>query len=1140
MEDCSDPAAEGARPRLSVRLLGKPMYWHARTGRWHKLSPKTAALLALLISRGTLSRAEACALLWPDKEGRKPRDSLRRMLSDLRDVADDELFAAVEPLQLPSGVVHDLDDDATDAGELLGHCDFRDLFAFQDWLAAERERLRQRRLQRLGHQADRLQREGRLAEAGSAAEAMLALAPDDEAISRRLMRLHALAGRQDAALRVYAACKELLRRELQAEPSPATQQLALLIELNEPMADEPGHSPATAINPSRMVARERERGAIEDAWRRGRHVLLEGEPGVGKSHLARELAAGEPSILLAEARHGDAQVPFAALRRLLRAALARWRPRLDAAVRQELARLLPELRPASAAPAHMAVLLEALKTAWGDWHRAGLEAVIVEDLQWADEISVKLMLALAGTAPGSVRWMMTGRDGQRPHALREVLEQRAAHWTVLAMAPFDAAAVEQLLLALPVAVPQAGAWARTLASCCLGNPLHLLETVRAILQTSGAGGLTKAPPADGVLPIPARLGQLLQRRLEHLPESEMYLAQLAALAGESLSVALACELTGQHELAVGKAWAALESQGVLSGGVLGHDTLRQPLVDSLPRSVAQAMHARIAELAERAAAPGAEVARHWHHAERWTEAGRSYERAAREAFALNARDEELGLWDAATESHERAFSDAEAYAARLNAFDAALVVQKADALALRIETLLRLATTDDDRLQATCALARFKGSQYRWEEALAAARQSMALAEAAAPRQPGGLFGPHGLRAAMTLAAALSVCGQCEEALVQLQKIESEVDGSGDTRLQMDFAGTFGHVYASADRVAEAIEAYERGAQLAEALQDDAEAMVLRGNLGAALSRRGELARVLQNYRTAERWARKIMATGSPGWAVSAVGLGVAQVRLGHYADGLQTLHQAQVDLRPCGATAALAGCEVHLAMAYCDLGQADQAARSLETPHEKVPAGARAMRALADGLVRRLGGASTPKDTGPDAHEVLEVERRIDALLAPLTGEPLINRLQLELFTLSDLPPRAAAARCRHVAERAASIGATGTECAAWLHEAEAWLRAGDAAAARTLVCRMLAGMDACMPTWVYPGRIWWLAWRALRAAGDAEAAAQALARGHAWVMEHALPLVPIELRRGFLELNPVNRDLLAAARDQGLGPGR
>ena len=61
------------------------------------------------------------------------------------------------------------------------------------------------------------------------ASEVIDLEPFRETAYQQLMRLHAQMGNRAEALRVFGRCRELLREELGASPSPETQALFLQI-----------------------------------------------------------------------------------------------------------------------------------------------------------------------------------------------------------------------------------------------------------------------------------------------------------------------------------------------------------------------------------------------------------------------------------------------------------------------------------------------------------------------------------------------------------------------------------------------------------------------------------------------------------------------------------------------------------------------------------------------------------------------------------------------------------------------------------------------------------------------------------------------------------------------------------------------
>ncbi len=97
--------------------------------------------------------------------------------------------------------------------------------AYDDWLAGERQRLRERAVGALGQLLKAQHQAGNLAAASSSAIRMVSLDPLHEEAHRCLMRLYAEQGRLGDALDQYDACRQVLERELGQAPSPETQAL---------------------------------------------------------------------------------------------------------------------------------------------------------------------------------------------------------------------------------------------------------------------------------------------------------------------------------------------------------------------------------------------------------------------------------------------------------------------------------------------------------------------------------------------------------------------------------------------------------------------------------------------------------------------------------------------------------------------------------------------------------------------------------------------------------------------------------------------------------------------------------------------------------------------------------------------------
>lgn len=284
-------------------------------------SRKARTLLSVLaLGRGAPVAAErVVAALWGDRPPARPGDQVGVLVSRLRRVlgADrvvragagwalrldwldlDELELRVEEAaaRLAAGAPGAAREAARAAlalvrGELLAD------EADAPWADAERAAVG-----RLVARAGVLAAEAALAAgdpylAANAAEAALDREPYDEVALRVLMRAHVAAGRPAAALAVYARARARLADELGADPAAATEALhAAMLRgaAAEPVPDAPPPAP--------LVGRSAELAALDarlDGVRAGAtaFVVVEGEPGIGKTALVTRWAAAADAVAL--------------------------------------------------------------------------------------------------------------------------------------------------------------------------------------------------------------------------------------------------------------------------------------------------------------------------------------------------------------------------------------------------------------------------------------------------------------------------------------------------------------------------------------------------------------------------------------------------------------------------------------------------------------------------------------------------------------------------------------------------------------------------------------------------------------------------------------------------------------------------
>jgi predicted ATPase len=562
---------------------------------------------------------------------------------------------------LTDGVAHDLAglparlaaDAQALAGELLGAFDYSDCADLGAWVEVAREQWRGALRDALAEIAARLEGERQTAQALVYAQRLVAVDPLLEHAHRRVMRLYYLLGDRSAALAAYEQASAALTQGLGVAPSAETERLAELIRSGGASAAPAlGPGAPALLWPPRLVGREREWAALIDAVAARRTVLVQGVAGIGKTRLLSDFAASQGmGALMAAARPGDARVPHALLARLVRVLAPRTSVPLADWVRRELARIAPELGAAPAKALDGLRLQQAVAELLAQRGAARVGLIALDDLHFADEATLAMLPTLAGAPGTATTWLLSARAGEWPGALgRWCAAQDSAGPLVLTLGPLDDAAIEALLESLALPDIDAAAWAAPLARHTGGNPLFILETLRARL----ADGSVARGGADIALPAPLNIGQLVERRLDLLPAPALKLARVAAIAGPDFSVALAAAVLEQDALDIADAWRQLEAAQVMRDHAFAHDLIHEATLHSVPAAIAKAMHGEVAARLEALGAAAARIAQHWFDAGEFARAGALFQRAADEALVASRGDEQALLLARAAACLERA------------------------------------------------------------------------------------------------------------------------------------------------------------------------------------------------------------------------------------------------------------------------------------------------------------------------------------------------------------------------------------------------------------------------------------------------------------------------------------------------------
>ena len=1126
------PQASAATP-WRVQLLGRPCLQRELPAAQVWLTPKDAALLAVVALDGPIAAAHVAALIWPEAKAKRADTSLRQRLFRLRRDHDAHVVSAGALLQLSPGVQTDIAaslaamamDPEAGRDALLGDLNFDTLPELADWLRGARERWQAQRDAALAAAAALCEASGAVARGLAYAQRLAVSEPLSEHAQRRLMRLHYLRGDASAAIAVFERFEARLKDELGARPGAETIELLTTIErgaVTLPLPTQRAVAPASLMRPPRLVGRAVETAALAQAWSSQRVFALHGEAGIGKTRLLGDVAAASEGVLSVQARPGDASITYALLARLLRALLARFNPPLDAARRQQLALVLPELGQAVAlaGDAQRLLLQRAVEATLAQALALGLQALILDDLHFADDASVECLQALTLSDDlSALRWgfaLRAAEAGAAAMALQRALEDTQRLETVR-LAPLNLAQMAELIASLALPGLDAPALAAALLKHSGGNPMFALETLKDMVLAGGHGGHRGAGKASR-LPQPSTVAALVQRRLAQLSAPALKLARVAALAGASFSAELAATVLSLHPLDLAEPWHELDVAQVFCDHAFAHDLIFEATRDSVPTPIARLLHRHIAEVLLTQQAAPASLAVHWAGAHEWARAGEAHVEAARQAQSASQRSHEVEHWRQARDCFDKAGDTGRAFDARCDSIQSLIVVQGVAHADSVIDGLIQDARGDAQQAAALTARAMAALMSADHERGVAAATQAATIARRLASPWP------H-FEAARLHAAGLAQAGRAVEGLAEIEPLRELVEREGNPEQRGRFWADYAYVLNSARRLRDSAKAMRRAIDNAQALGDLAELATLTSNLATIQGNLGHVDEALVLTQRAFALQAELGATDGPTGGVVQTYLGHYCGRSGAYDEALEHLGAAIERFRRDGQTLWIAVASNHLALLWIELGQFARARQTLNYETPPVVA-TQARRAV---LSARLDRALALHSQHPSQHHPQPPATDALALLGP-AGDGYTRWLAL-LDETDKLDAMAAVTRCDEVLRMAADLEYMAVAMRAELLRAFALHRAGRSAQAATALRRLLPKLADVQPADMYLPDAWWGAVQVFRACEAVDDAAMALAQGLAWVHQRALPHVPAAFRESFLQRNPTNLALLSVA---------
>jgi DNA-binding SARP family transcriptional activator/tetratricopeptide (TPR) repeat protein len=670
----------------------------------------------LALHPGMHPRSEVAGRFWPDVFDSSARKSLRTELVAVRHALGAAGEGALVATRDTVGLVGDavvVDareferlvregrlEEAVDLcnGELLPGLD-------GEWVYEARESHRHRFGDVLECLASDAEADGSLKDAIRISRRRVELDPLREDAHRELIRRLIAAGEVAAARVAFDDVARRLRAQLHVAPSRETRRL---LEAMHEHAGAPAPVPAETrpLLPAALQRRERSPfvgredslGWLRAQWSdarggSGRLAVIAGDPGIGKTRLASELARAahqEGAAVLLGRCHEEVLIsyqPFVEAFGRYVVAVSPEVLRGQTTHGGELARLVPELarrlpdlpEPASVDSEDQRFrLFEAAASLLANASRSWPAVLVLEDLHWADKPTALLLTHVVRLIQTErVLVIGTYRETELGEPLASVLADLHRERAVerLRLGSLHRGEVATMISEWLGRAPPTH-FAHALHRETEGNPFFIEEVLRHLIEADAVEGTEWGRLASFTeLGIPDGVREAIERRLATLSPVARRIVTMAAAIGRSFSIevlhALA-ELPGERLLEALEEAAERriveEEAGVLGRYTFAHALIRETLYASLsgPRRVG--LHRRIGAILEQQHAgatepPLGELAYHFVEAAEPGAAAKAVDysaRAARRALAALAYEEAVGHFDRALEALQLSKSPDEA------------------------------------------------------------------------------------------------------------------------------------------------------------------------------------------------------------------------------------------------------------------------------------------------------------------------------------------------------------------------------------------------------------------------------------------------------------------------------------------------
>ena len=635
---------------LEIRLLGTP-YLSLNGRKVNELRRKNRALIYYIAAEGgQATREKLVTFFWPDHERSSAQAILRTMIHDLRkklgetvQVDDQNITLAPDTfidlqnfsamLALPSADLQELF-EALDLykGDFLEGFSLSDSPQFEDWVYSEREHYQ---LMAMNGWANLSHRQEAMREYAAALESIRraqAFNPFQEDVQRDVMRLLYLNGDRAGVIRQYESLRKMLDEELGVPPMPETRALydSIINETFKPrLAETTGQFLISSISTEKsllpFLGRETELETLKGYLGSGKLILLEGDPGIGKTRLVYELIAsktrGKTSALVLqgisyELEQGHPYQPIVdAIRKLLTQPEGKvlfTQLNLEQVWCTELARLLPELLtqfpsiPVPTQPANEARLWEALLQFFQALCLREQLWLFLDDLHWADAATIAwLGYLVRHTSSRSFYLLATSRPLEGQTNLVKLLQAlKREDWLVhIQLSALTESTMQKMAVILSRQHnEQLSGW---LIKNAEGNPFFITELIRyaqgiGLMKPDGALDLDMLDLSPA---IPATIQNLIESRLLKLSENAQHILHIAAIIGREFDFELVRQVASLTEAETLNAVDELQAAHLINPlpddkFAFDHSLTMEVVLNDMNETRRRSLHRHVAEALE--------------------------------------------------------------------------------------------------------------------------------------------------------------------------------------------------------------------------------------------------------------------------------------------------------------------------------------------------------------------------------------------------------------------------------------------------------------------------------------------------------------------------------------------------------------